>query len=65
MVVFFRGEYSELSRPLNKVQKFIRETHLVEGNAHLPKASGVLSQHDVYLEAWKHRLGCWMFNYVS
>ena len=58
MDVLLRGAYSELSIPRNKVQKFRRETHLVEGNAHLPKSSGVLSQHEVYLEAWRHRMGC-------
>ena len=57
MAILFRGAYSELSSPLNKVQKFGRETHLVEGNAHLPKSSGALSHQQVYLEAWRHRMG--------
>ena len=32
--------------------------HLVEGNAHLPKSSDVLSQHEVYLKDWRHIIGC-------
>ena len=57
MVVLFRGSYSELSIPLNEVQKFRRETHFDEGNAHLPKSSGVFSHHEVYLEAFIHIMG--------
>ena len=58
MVVFFRGEYNELSILCqNKVQNFGSETHLVEGNAHLPKSSGVFSQHEDYLEACRYRMG--------
>ena len=48
------GIISEISSHSNKVEKIKRETHLIEGNAHLPKSSGVLSQHEVYLEAWRH-----------
>ena len=58
MVIFYMGACNELSIPLNEVQKFERETHLVERNAHLRSPSGIFSQYKVYPEAWGHLIGC-------